>query len=82
MIHGPRPGQHVRGILPLLAREDVGAISWGRIAAARRRTWPGTMAAPCPASRMWVPRYPVATPAYRQDEVDLIRATAGRADRA
>ncbi len=78
-------GSTFAAILPLLARAGVGAISWG-LHRGRTQThlaW-DTWATPCPGEpAAWF--HDILWPdgrAYRQDEVDLIRAAAGRTGRS
>ena len=73
-------GSTFEAILPLLAREGVGAISWG-LHRGRTQThlpW-ATWAEPCPGEpEVWF--HDILWPdgrAYRADEVDLIRDIAG-----
>ena len=74
-------GRTSEAISPRLLDVRASAQSAGACTAAvRRRTWPGARGPVLPRRAGGVvPRYPVAgRRPYRQDEVDLIRAVAGR----
>jgi hypothetical protein len=78
-------GSTFAAILPLLAREDVGAISWG-LHRGRTQThlaW-DTWALPCAREpEVWFHDILWADGrAYRQDEAELIRAVASRSSRS